>query len=77
MIIENMAFSPAELRVRRGDRVRFVNRDLFAHTATETTGRFDSRSIEPRGSWSWVAAEGRWPYRCTLHPTMRGLLVVE
>ena len=72
-----MAFDPQWLQVRPGDRVRFVNRDLFDHTATQIGGAFDSGSIAPRGSWTWVAAMGKWPYKCALHPTMHGVLVVQ
>ena len=32
--IENLQFSPAELKVHRGDRVIWVNKDFFPHTAT-------------------------------------------
>jgi plastocyanin len=73
-----MQFEPATVTVRSGERVRFVNRDLFAHTATQSGHAFDSGSIAPGGSWVWVAgAAGRWPYVCAFHPTMKGELIVR
>ena len=75
--IENMQFSPQTLTVKRGERVTWVNKDLVPHTAT-AAGVFDSRSLAPHASWSHVARKpGRYDYVCTLHPTMKGTLIVE
>ena len=35
--IEGMQFKPQELTVQRGDRIVWVNKDLFPHTATAAT----------------------------------------
>ena len=75
--IEAMQFSPRILTVKRGDRVKWVNKDLVPHTATAARV-FDSRSLAPRASWSYVARKpGRYDYVCTLHPTMKATLIVE
>jgi len=75
--IENMQFSPQTLTIKRGDRVVWANKDLVPHTATAAKA-FDSRSVAPNASWSYVARKpGRYDYVCTLHPTMKGTLVVE
>jgi len=75
--IENMQFNPPTLAVKRGDRVTWVNKDLFPHTATAARA-FDSRAIAPNATWTWRAgASGRHDYVCTLHPTMKATLVVE
>ena len=76
--VENMAYSPASLVVHRGDRIVWVNKDLFAHTASATNGSFDSGSINASASWSRTAARvGDFPYGCKFHPTMKGELKVE
>lgn len=76
VVIEHMQFSPPTLTVRRGERVVWVNQDLVPHTAT-AAGAFDSRSLAAGASWSHVARQaGRHDYVCTLHPTMKGTLVV-
>jgi plastocyanin len=78
IVVEQMRFTPAELTVRRGDQVLWVNRDPFPHTATATAHAFDSGSIAPQASWRYVARErGSFPYGCAFHPSMRGLLIVR
>nr|WP_240702547.1 cupredoxin family copper-binding protein [Trinickia terrae] len=76
--IEQMRFDPPVLTVRRGDRVVWVNKDLFPHTASAASKAFDSRSIAPNATWSYVARmPGSFPYGCDFHPTMRGTLIVR
>ena len=76
--IENMQFSPAQLSVHRGDRVVWVNKDLFPHTATANNKAFDSGSIAAGGSWTYVANKpGDYAYGCTFHPTMKAAIKVE
>lgn len=71
--IEAMRFVPATLSVKRGDRVTWVNKDLVPHTATASAKAFDSGSIAPGGSWTYVATEaGTQAYVCAFHPTMKG-----
>lgn len=76
--IEQMRFDPPTLTVHAGDRVVWVNKDLFSHTASSSTQAFDSHDIAPNASWSYVASRaGHYPYSCTLHPTMHGTLDVQ
>jgi plastocyanin len=78
VVIENMQFNPAELQVHRGDRIVWVNKDLFPHTATSTSHVFDSGSIAADASWTYVASKaGEYAYGCTFHPTMKALLKVQ
>lgn len=76
--IENMQFNPQELTVHRGDRIVWVNKDLFPHTVTAANKTFDSGSIAANASWSYVAAKrGDYAYGCTFHPTMKGKITVQ
>jgi plastocyanin len=76
--IEGMQFQPAELRVKPGDTVVWVNKDLFPHTVTSKTEVFDSLQIAAGKSWTYrTAGKGEFHYVCTLHPTMQGVLRVE
>ena len=76
--IENMQFNPGQLTVHRGDRIVWVNKDLFPHTATADGHTFDSGSIAQNGSWTYVAGKpGEYSYGCTFHPTMKATLTVQ
>ena len=75
--MDGTRFIPETLTVKRGDRVVWVNKDPFPHTAT--AGRtFDSKSIAAGDSWTYVARQsGEFAYVCTLHPGMKGMLLVQ
>lgn len=76
--IEEMQFKPAELAVKVGDSIVWVNKDMFPHTATSETKAFDSQQIDPGQSWTYRAVKkGAGPYICTLHPTMQGTLRIK
>jgi plastocyanin len=78
VVIENMQFNPAQLRVHRGERIVWVNKDLFPHTATAASHAFDSGSIAASSSWTYVASKpGEYAYGCTFHPTMKGIIEVQ
>ena len=76
--ITGMAYALPELTVAPGDTVVWVNRDIVPHTVTADERQFDSGSISPSAEWSFVARErGRFPYTCTFHPVMKGVLLVK
>ena len=49
-----MQFSPAQLTVRPGEPIVWVNKDPFPHTVTATGKAFDSGSIAANASWKYV-----------------------
>lgn len=76
--LRGMKNVPATLVVRAGDTVVWKNEDVVPHTATDRGKRFDSGSIEPGGSWSYVAdSKGTYDYYCAYHPNTKGKLVVR
>jgi plastocyanin len=78
VVIENMQFNPAQVTVHAGDRIVWVNKDLFPHTVTALDKTFDSGSIATGVSWSYVARKkGEVAYGCTFHPTMKGTIRVQ
>src|SRR4051812_8183540 len=78
VVMDGTAFTPATLHVKVGDRVTWINRDLFPHTATSREHGFDSKKIAPGKSWTYrTNQKGQFPYLCTLHPTMTAILIVE
>lgn len=78
VIIEGLRYNPQVLVVRRGERITWINKDPIPHTVTAANGIFDSHSIAPDGSWTYVARKaGEYDYACTFHVTMKGRLEVR
>jgi len=78
VVIEGMKFVPDSIAVKPGDTVVWVNKDLFPHTATAQDRTFDSGELAANASWKYIARKpGKYAYVCTLHPTMKGTIVVD
>jgi plastocyanin len=82
--MEDFAFAPARKVVRPGALVVWKNRDRAPHNATSLGTRngkrlFRTRTIGFRGEATARAPRSRGTYRyiCTVHPNMRGTLVVR
>jgi len=73
-----MRYIPESVEVRRGDVISWTNQDPFPHTVTFESFESDSKEIPAMGQWTMTApANGQYSYRCRLHPTMHGTLVVK
>jgi plastocyanin len=80
--IRNYAFDPATVTVHAGDTVEWKNEDSVDHTATDESNpqkrAFDSGPIQQGKTWNYVAGKkGTYNYYYTLHPFMKGQLIVE
>jgi plastocyanin len=77
IIIQQMQFMPAELVVNAGDTVTWINKDILDHNVTEETGQeWSSGTLSAGKSWTKVVTNSAH-YLCTLHPVMKGSLVVR
>ena len=72
------AFSPGTFTVKVGTTVTWYNADASTHTVTSTTaGTFDSGLLATGGTYSHAfTAAGTYDYYCTIHPNMKGTIVV-
>ena len=77
--IEAMRFSPEILKIKPGDVVIWVNKDIVSHTATATGPKgFESGALDTGKSWKRTfKVKGDFPYVCRLHPTMKARLLVQ
>jgi len=76
--IVNMAFSPAAVNVKLGQKVTWKNKDAQTHTATGDSGEFATGFIDPGGQASiTVQFVGEVNYHCSVHPTMKASLTGE
>ena len=77
VVIQGVTFVPGSLTVKRGERVKWINKDPFPHTVT-AHGVFDSHRIAAGATWTYAAHKvGAYEYTCTLHPNMKAILQVQ
>ena len=75
--IDNFTFNPPELKVKVGDTVTWTNRDDIPHLVV-SAGKFRSKALDTDNSFSFTfASAGDYPYFCSLHPHMTGMIKVE
>jgi len=79
----NTCYIPSKISIRQGESVTWLNEDAAFHSVTSGTyenpnGMFDSGYLDPNESFSIKFEEsGTFDYFCTLHPWMKGKVVVE
>lgn len=77
--IQNYAFSPANISVKKGTTVTWTNQDSVAHTVQETDGKTGpmSQDIDQGKSFSFTYnTVGTFNYHCSIHPDMVGTVTV-
>jgi plastocyanin len=77
--IRQFAFAPAQLTVPVGTRVVWTNRDDEPHVVASTDGAFPSSpALDTDGAFAMVFTKaGTYAYFCSIHPMMRGTVVVR
>jgi amicyanin len=74
--IVSFAFSPAVITVKAGSTVTWTNQDEDAHTVA-ITGQPVSGPLQNADAYTHTFAQaGTYSYHCTIHPFMRGTVVV-
>jgi len=77
IVIGSMKFNPAELSLQKGDTVVFINNDLVVHDITQAPDKsWNSSNLSPGQSYRMAVKESS-DYFCSIHPTMKGKLVVK
>lgn len=75
-IIES--YDPIAIEVDSGTTVTWTNEDFVIHTVTDDENTFDSGFIQAGSTWRYTFDEpGELDYFCTLHPWMRGSILVK
>ena len=76
--IDNFSFGPAEISVRAGTTVTWINRDDIPHTAVSTDKSFKSKVLDTDEKFSFTFSKpGAYEYFCSIHPKMTGKVVVQ
>ena len=72
----DLVFAPSEVSARVGDAIEWINKDVFAHTATARNGDFDVM-MPPKKTVTFVLKKaGTIEYYCRFHPNMKAVLTI-
>lgn len=77
--IQNFAFSPADITVKKGTAVTWTNSDSVTHTVTENDSQTgpNSGDLASGKSYSFTFnTTGTFHYHCSIHPEMVGTVTV-
>jgi plastocyanin len=74
--MENLVISPAEATAKVGDTIEWINKDIFAHTATARNGDWDVTMPPKKTVTSVLRKGGTVEYYCRFHPNMKATLTV-
>ena len=79
----DQCYIPSQIIIPNGNQVIWINEDSAFHSVTsgfynEPTGLFDSGYLDPYQSFSFIFDKiGIYDYYCTLHPWMKGQVIVD
>ena len=76
--IDNFTFDPPVVVVKPGATVTWVNGDDIPHTVVEDKAAFKSKVLDTNEKFTMTFANaGEVDYFCSLHPHMRGKIIVK
>jgi plastocyanin len=75
--IDNFTFEPAQLTVKPGTTVTWINEDDIPHTVVATNKTFRSKALDTDDKFSFTfTTAGTYEYFCSLHPHMKATVTV-
>jgi plastocyanin len=78
IMVKDFMFSPMNLTVSPGSTVTWKNLDGEPHLVVSLDGKFRSQALDQNESFSFKFDNpGVYKYICTIHPQMKGTLVVK
>lgn len=76
--IQNMAFYPAVIKVKKGSSVTWMQNDRMTHDVVSSDRLFKSQRLRQGQSFTQTFDQpGVYNYYCSLHPSMKGQVIVE
>jgi plastocyanin len=78
VLIKGFVFDPATLTVTKGTTVTWMNMDSASHTVVATGNAFSSGNLNNGQSYVYTFNEtGTFDYKCGIHPSMSGKVIVN
>lgn len=76
--IANYKFVPATIRIKKGTKVTWTNKDIAQHNVAATDKSFTTELVGKNGSVEVTFDKaGTFSYICEPHPYMKGTVIVE
>jgi plastocyanin len=72
----DLVITPTEVAANVGDTIEWINKDVFAHTATARNGDFDVMMPAKKTVTSVLKKAGTIEYYCRFHPNMKAVLTI-
>jgi plastocyanin len=77
IVIDKAAFQQAEITVKVGDRIEWINKDIVDHTATARKGGWDVTIPTGKKASLVMKTAGTFDYYCRFHPNMTARVIVK
>ncbi len=78
VLIENLSFKPSSLTVENGTTVTWINNDGVDHNIIEDNDLFSSGTLTNGQNYTYTfTTSGTYDYYCSIHPNMRGKIIVQ
>lgn len=76
--LQNIQISPTTVTIKVSESVTWTNKDSFAHHLVGDKGEFDSGDMAAGATFSFAfKTAGTYAYHCSIHPEMKGTVVVQ
>ncbi|HLC46685.1 MAG TPA: cupredoxin family copper-binding protein [Candidatus Nanoarchaeia archaeon] len=76
--ISGFAFNPSTLTITKGTTVAWTNKDSARHDVVSDTRAFVSERLSQDGAFEYTFdTSGTYRYICSIHPSMKGTIIVE
>lgn len=79
ILIEDFAFNPVALKIKKGEIVAWTNNDPATHVVvSDSVLEIKSEKMSYGDKYAHVFNEtGTYPYHCQIHPGMKATIIVE
>lgn len=76
--IDNLAFNPNTLTISNGTTITWKNNENVGHNVVADNGLFSSGILSKGQNFSYTfTSSGTYNYSCSIHPSMRGKIIVQ
>jgi plastocyanin len=76
--IDNFAFTPATITIPVGTQVTWTNKDDITHNVVSTDKTIKSKALDTNDKFTFTFTQaGTFSYVCSIHPRMKGTVVVQ